>query len=96
MEVRKCQACAAPMIFISAIRKKDGKETTFPLDAQPSTEGSWFISENEESETTGKPMARYVGKYDADYRKLSGAKLLHTPHHATCPQADQFRGKKGQ
>ena len=31
---------------------------------------------------------------DPDYRKLRDAKLLHTPHHATCPQADQFRRKK--
>lgn len=94
LKKENCKACGEPMIFVTAIRKKDGKEATFPLDAEPTGEGTWFISENEESANTGLPMARYVGRYDPDKDKLLAQKLLHTAHHATCPHADQFKGGK--
>lgn len=93
-DAKSCQGCGEPMIFVTTIRKADGRESTWPLDAEPSYAGTWRISENEENEHTGKPKAYYIGKDHPDYKKFRDQKLLHTAHHATCPNAREF--KKGR
>lgn len=82
------------MVFVE-VQNREKQTRRMPLDAEPSPKGRWFINENEGDGSRDSPhTARYVGDRDPDFRKLHDANLLHTPHHATCPYADQFRGKK--
>ena len=83
------------MVFVR-VEKKEGGERIMPLDAKPSPEkGRWFINENEGDGTRDDPhRAYYTSPNDPEFRKRRDANLLHTPHHATCPEADQFRKKK--
>lgn len=87
--------CKAPMVFVKTTNR-EGKERTMPLDAKPSQDGRWFINENEGDGSRNDPhTARYVAANDPDYGKYRTQNLLHTPHHATCSEAAQFR-KKGK
>ena len=71
-----CRACAAPMIFVKAVRIYDGKETILPLDA--------------DGTRRAPHRGEYIGRNHENYRRYSGANLLHTSHFATCPDAGQF------
>jgi hypothetical protein len=96
-----CRSCRGMMVFVKVDTKPKKGETepghrVMPLDAKPSPEGRWFINENEGDGSRDDPhKAYYTRTDDADFRKRHDANLLHTPHHATCPDAESFRKKKG-
>lgn len=87
-----CRSCQQPMVFVK-VEKKDGTDRVMPLDAKPSLEGRWFIDENEGDGSRNDPhRAYYTRGDDAAYDQRQG--MLHTAHHATCPDAESFRKKK--
>lgn len=72
-----CQACEAPIRWA---RTAAGRN--MPLNADPDDDGNVYLNTDGTCVTLAPPM-------DDEYRALGFR--LYMPHHATCPNADQFR-----
>jgi hypothetical protein len=59
---------------------------TIPVDEQPHPNGNVLI----EADLTGEPYAQILPRHQAD-RAFRKGTLLYMPHHATCPDVEEFR-----
>jgi len=75
--VATCRSCGAEIVWCAT---RAGNR--MPVDAEPSSAGDFVIVQDDES---GKLLTH---KAPRDY---SGPK--HTSHFATCPHADEHRGR---
>jgi hypothetical protein len=83
MDPARCRGrtCRAPILFVPT---QDGH--TIPLNAQPDPAGNVAIL----SDLLGGDVAQTLGPDDAQRWRADGFPL-YMPHHATCPDVEEFR-----
>jgi hypothetical protein len=81
-----CRSCRAPIIW--ATNEKTGGRQ--PFDAAPDPDGRWELIDGEAGF-----IARYHKVDDAQVG-LPGmpSAARYMPHHKSCPDAEQWRGKR--
>lgn len=82
MRVANCRSCKAPIIWCLT---SSGKK--MPVDADPSEAGTFYLEGDDV-----QPVARHVRGFEGPIHERGE---LHTSHFATCPQAEQFKGRRG-
>lgn len=78
----QCRSCGADMVWVVT---RKGKR--MPLDPKPSEEGR-FVYDGDDAD--GKPKVAYLR--DGQLKFHTGER--YTSHFATCPNADQHRGRE--
>lgn len=76
-----CRSCAAPVIWAVTTRGK-----AMPVDAVTDADGNLVL----EARVDGPPLARVL-----PVAKRFGRRDLRMSHFVACPQADQWRAKRG-
>jgi hypothetical protein len=77
-----CGSCQAEVIWATTTRGK-----AMPVDAATDPDGNLVL----EPRVDGPPLARVLS-----VARRFGRKDLRTSHFVACPQADQWRGKRGR
>jgi len=79
MRTAECRGCGAPMVWA-----RTGRGAKMPLDAEPSSAGTYVL----ENEDTSNPTT---------YRMIDPAYTgpRYTSHFQTCPKASDFSKKRG-
>jgi hypothetical protein len=87
MKVGTCRGCGARMLWCVTINGNPQ-----PFDVEP-VDGGEFVLLSRHHVGDGSPLALAVTHLDDDARgQLPNAVVArHMPHHATCPEAGQFR-----
>jgi hypothetical protein len=97
-EPKACRSCGAAIYWAqlvdeagAVVLKPDGRPKAIPVDAQPTEKGNVQLY----ARKTGI-VARVFGNDQAQQIRdaawaLGGKHSLRMAHHATCPQADQWR-----
>ena len=87
MDVRTtCRSCGARIVWVVSSRGKP-----MPIDAEPSANGNLFLSH---PIVPGQSVARVVTGRTREALRACGEAFIS--HHATCPQARQWRRKNGE
>jgi hypothetical protein len=74
-----CRTCGAPILWVRTVNG-----VPIPLDRDPTSTGNVVLLENLAHVTAG-PMEAAM---------LAGDGPVYMPHHATCPQGRDWKGKK--
>jgi hypothetical protein len=81
-----CKSCQAPILWVRV--KNTG--SLMPVDAKPNPKGNVEVEAGEPERGVG--YGGYVYRAVVHGQPpMMVAGTLHMPHHATCPQADQWR-----
>lgn len=72
-----CRSCGAPMFFVHT-----RKNRAMPLDAEPNPHGNVVIADDDVAEVFPDPVVA-----EATWPE----RLRYLPHHASCPQAGDWR-----
>lgn len=93
-----CRSCRAPLLWVL----NDHTGRVQPLDAAPTEDGNIVLTGRQRVSAGGEefPEAHVLQGDDLDdtlerpapYREAAG-RGRYSSHHATCPQADQWRRK---
>ena len=78
--VPHCSACGVEIRWALTVKNK-----RMPLDATENPEGNVILNEQGRAEVLG-PLERSIA--------VAEGQPLYMPHHATCPNADEFRKGK--
>ena len=83
LPVARCRgnACRAPILWLPT-----PTGNRIPLEPQPTTDGNVAI----EHDLLGEPYAQVLSP-DAARRATNAGQPLHMPHHAVCPNAEEYR-----
>lgn len=82
-----CRGCGAPILWV---RTTHGN--LMPLDAEPDPDGNVELVDRDGQAVTDPTDQRALtAVVHAQPSMLGGRRWM--PHHATCPEADQFRGQ---
>lgn len=80
----RCRSCQAEILWV----RTTNTGNLMPVDAEPNPDGN--VEVQPEPEVRGVGGAVYSGTVHAQPPMLATGSI-HMPHHATCPQADQWR-----
>lgn len=83
MKTTRCRSCGALIVFA-----RTTKGTLMPLDAEPTADGNVTL----EHTGPGLPLAQVHGAASLFEGHTDGVRYM--PHHATCPQADEWRAHR--
>jgi hypothetical protein len=89
-----CKRCNAPMRWVKTLSGKN-----MPLDVDPVEpgNGTFTVIETTDPES-GRPVETAYSYKSAKWQKWDPAEISEadwfTSHFATCPYADEFRGRK--
>lgn len=82
--VASCRSCGASIVWAITERGK-----RIPLDAEPNAVKGNMVLEVETLIVNGHPQERWRARQVAPL--LDAAQVRYMPHHATCPQGNQWR-----
>lgn len=75
----RCRSCGAAIEFARTVNNR-----AIPLDAEPNAEGNVVIRDG---------VAHVLGPMEL-LLVLGAGEALRMPHHATCPQAGDWKGSR--
>lgn len=80
LQRRSCRACHAEIVFAGTVNGR-----AMPVDLLPEPGGNVRLLDRD-----GLAIAEVLGPLEQQIAEDAG-EHLHWPHHATCPNADEFR-----